>query len=248
MNKNLSNLAYFRRGIALAAVVLTALVAAGNALGFLPTPWEAYRISFFGTRTGLGNTALAFLGEGRNPLVVGVVALVAWLLLPRERDYSRAFEEIRDPAGERLAELQRTAPGFELALAGLVPIAFLFIPAFVNRMGYFGGVDLDVGWWVVTGAACAALPFVVLAAFEAFVLSGLSSVRWMGARLSFWTAASMATSGAALVGLCFTGWAALAVLAGALAAASPRYISPPVLWILRRIFPSREPLPQNPVR
>jgi hypothetical protein len=226
---NLSNLAYFRRGIALATVVLTAIVAVGNVLGAFPSPWRSHQVLFFGGRTGLESTPVALLGEYRNPLLVGIIALAALFLLPRERDYIRT-------ASKRGAEIGRITPPFPLASAVAVPLAVLFFPAFVHEMGRTGA-EIDVAWWVTAGGLSVVLPIGALAG---------PPVPWQEGRIPAWTTVSMAVAGTALAGLLCVGWAALAVLAGALVAASPRYILPPVLWTLRKIFPAREPLPGSP--
>lgn len=227
----------------MAAVVSAALVAAGNFAGLLPTPWDLWKVHFFGAETGLGNSYLALLGDGRNPALALVAGLVAWLLLPRERSYRAALAACGwvNPPEQEIVKKKRETPDFPVAIMAAVPLPILFLPALVGGMGHWGSM-FDAGWWVVAGAACVVVPVVVPAAIGV----AFGHMRpWDDLRFSLWTAASMAVLGATLVGLYFTGWAALAVLAGALVAASPRWIVPPVLWGLRKIFPPRAELPKE---
>jgi hypothetical protein len=242
MNKNLSNLAYFRRGIALASVVLTVIVAVGNVFGLFRSPWMALRVLLGGVRTGFENSPLDVLGDGRNPLVVLIAGLVAWLLLPRETSYQEAVVGWFASPDEKAVELRRQDPEFAVAMSALVPIVPLFLLGATGDMGKSDS-DFDMQWWLVVGGVCALLPTAVPMVLDLFV----NTVgRWKEARITMWTIAGIMVFSAAMMGLMFTGWATLSVLAGALVAASPRYILPPVLWTLRKIFPAREPLPGSP--
>lgn len=271
MNKNLSNLAYIRRALAVATVVVVA------SLGLLflgcwffetgPYAVPLARVKLLGFELYEADADFASTWgwlATRAFFWPAAIALLAWAFLPREKRYAEAVPWEIASSDERekrrrLAEREAPArsgvlmPGIVVAVIGTLlnfgGLGYDFRDLIVGSRHIHGGATVLSGsLWVVWGFVAAAVAYTAGYAFGPDGFGTANKFRYevlrrMSGRTSM-ASATFAAAMAALIG--YQAWTSFFVCLGAAGFGALGLLWNGYWRLHALVFPPREPLPQAP--